>query len=73
MPRIRTIATRFFPFGREFANHEQARQWAECIEGATTVAVDGSQLLPWRDASIPVALNSGRLLHQSAYAGTALY
>lgn len=45
-----------FPFGREFANHEQARQWAECIEGVTTVAVDGSQLQPWRDASIPVAL-----------------
>lgn len=45
-----------FPFGREFANHEQARQWAECIEGVTTLAVDGSQLLPWRDASIPVAL-----------------
>ncbi|HZU02228.1 MAG TPA: DNA double-strand break repair nuclease NurA [Ktedonobacteraceae bacterium] len=45
-----------FPFGREFANHEQARQWAECIEGVTTIAVDGSQLLPWRDASIPVAL-----------------
>jgi len=45
-----------FPFGREFDNHEQARQWAECIEGITTVSVDGSQLLPWRDASIPVAL-----------------
>lgn len=45
-----------FPFGLEFSNHEQARQWAECIEGVTTVAVDGSQLLPWRDASIPVAL-----------------
>jgi hypothetical protein len=45
-----------FPFGREFSNHEQARQWAECIEGITTVAADGSQLLPWRDASIPVAL-----------------
>ena len=45
-----------FPFNREFANHEQARQWAECIEGVTTVAVDGSQLQPWRDASIPVAL-----------------
>ncbi len=44
------------PFGYEFANHEQARQWAECIEGITTVAVDGSQLQPWRDASIPVAL-----------------
>jgi hypothetical protein len=45
-----------FPFGREFANHEQAREWAECIEGITTLAVDGSQLQPWRDASIPVAL-----------------
>jgi len=45
-----------FPFGREFANHEQAHQWAECIEGVTTLAVDGSQLQPWRDASIPVAL-----------------
>ncbi len=45
-----------FRFGREFANHEQARQWAECVEGLTTIAVDGSQLLPWRDASVPVAL-----------------
>src|SRR6266851_8746257 len=45
-----------FPFRQEFANHEQARQWAECIEGVTTIAVDGSQLQPWRDASIPVAL-----------------
>ena len=46
----------YVSFGREFANHEQARQWAECIEGVTTIAVDGSQLQPWRDASIPVAL-----------------
>jgi hypothetical protein len=45
-----------FPFGAQFSNHEQARQWAECIEGVTTLAVDGSQLMPWRDASIPVAL-----------------
>jgi hypothetical protein len=45
-----------FPFGRVFANHEQAREWAECIEGVTTLAVDGSQLQPWRDASVPVAL-----------------
>ncbi len=44
------------PFASSFGNHEQAREWAECIEGVTTVAVDGSQLLPWRDASIPVAL-----------------
>ncbi len=52
MPR----AVPIIPFGREFANHEQARSWAECIEGITTLAVDGSQLQPWRDASIPVAL-----------------
>jgi NurA domain len=45
-----------FPFGREFSNHEQLRAWAECIEGVTTLAVDGSQLQPWRDASVPVAL-----------------
>jgi NurA domain. len=45
-----------FPFGRTFTSHEQTRQWAECIEGVTTIAVDGSQLMPWRDASIPVAL-----------------
>ncbi|WP_376797156.1 DNA double-strand break repair nuclease NurA [Thermogemmatispora sp.] len=45
-----------FRFNERFANHEQARQWAECIEGITTLAVDGSQLQPWRDASIPVAL-----------------
>ncbi len=45
-----------FPFGYEFANHEQARQWAECVEGISTIAVDGSQLMPWRDASIPVGL-----------------
>src|SRR5260370_16548889 len=44
------------PFGGEFENHEQARQWAECIEGITAIGVDGSQLQPWKDASIPVAL-----------------
>ncbi len=45
-----------YSFGRDFTSHEQAREWAECIEGITTLAVDGSQLQPWRDASIPVAL-----------------
>jgi NurA domain len=44
------------PFGRDFANHEDARAWAECLRGTTSLAVDGSQLMPWRDASIPVAL-----------------
>jgi hypothetical protein len=44
------------PFGAHFAHHEEARAWAERIRGWTTLAVDGSQLLPWRDASLPVAL-----------------
>jgi hypothetical protein len=45
------------PFGQAFAHHEAARAWAErVIAGTTTVAVDGSQILPWRDVSIPVAL-----------------
>ncbi|HEX9069206.1 MAG TPA: DNA double-strand break repair nuclease NurA [Ktedonobacterales bacterium] len=44
------------PFGRDFTSHEEARTWAECLRGVTTLAVDGSQLLPWRDASLPVAL-----------------
>ncbi len=54
--RATTGVAPVYPFGWEFSNHEQARQWAECIEGITTLAVDGSQLQPWRDASIPVAL-----------------
>lgn len=53
---LREYRAPHYPFGQAFANHEQANQWAECIEGVTTIAVDGSQLLPWRDASIPVAL-----------------
>lgn len=43
-------------FGRSFAHHEEARAWAEGLRGVTTFAVDGSQLLPWRDVSVPVAL-----------------
>jgi len=44
------------PFGRGFAHHQEARAWAERLRGWVTLAVDGSQLLPWRDASLPVAL-----------------
>jgi hypothetical protein len=44
------------PFGSSFAHHEEARAWAEGIRGVTTIAVDGSQLTPWKDASVPVAL-----------------
>jgi hypothetical protein len=44
------------PFGTAFAHHAEAREWAEGLRGVTTFAVDGSQLLPWRDASVPLAL-----------------
>ena len=44
------------PFGRAFAHHEEARAWAEILRGVTTFAVDGSQLPPWRDVSVPLAL-----------------
>src|SRR2546430_8802028 len=38
--------TPVFVFGRSFANHEQARLWAECIEGVTTGAGGGRPVLP---------------------------
>ena len=43
------------PFGRTWANHEQARAWArEVLAGVPTVAVDGSQITPSKDISVPV-------------------
>lgn len=43
-------------FREQFEHHQQARAWAERLRGITTLAVDGSQLPPWRDASLPVGL-----------------
>ncbi len=43
------------PFGQTWANHEQARAWArDVLAGVPTVAVDGSQITPSRDISVPV-------------------
>jgi len=43
------------PFGQTWANHEQARAWArKVLAGVPTVAVDGSQITPSRDISVPV-------------------
>jgi hypothetical protein len=43
------------PFAPRWANHEQARAWALTILRDTpTIAVDGSQITPSRDFSIPV-------------------
>jgi hypothetical protein len=49
----RTLQLRF---PQEFHNHEQARQWAaEALLQHTTFAADGSQILPVKEFSIPVA------------------
>jgi hypothetical protein len=43
------------PFGPRWANHQEARAWALAVlQGVTTLAVDGSQVTPSRDFSIPV-------------------
>jgi hypothetical protein len=43
------------PFGRMWANHEDARAWAlEVLTGRPVAAVDGSQITPNKDFSIPV-------------------
>lgn len=43
------------PFAPRWANHEEARVWAlGVLQGVTTVAVDGSQISPSFDYSVPV-------------------
>ncbi|MBV9960037.1 MAG: DNA double-strand break repair nuclease NurA [Acidobacteria bacterium] len=44
------------PFGVSWRTHEEARRWAiDALEGRVTFAADGSQLLPGREISLPVA------------------
>jgi hypothetical protein len=44
------------PFGPAWNNHEEARKWAyQTLLGRTTFAADGSQILPSKDFSLPVA------------------
>jgi hypothetical protein len=44
------------PFDHEWRNHEEARAWGlETLLGRTTFAADGSQILPSKDFSVPVA------------------
>ena len=50
-------AERIIRFEPEFANHQQARDWAmKVLLDRTTFAVDGSQIMPTKDFSVPVAL-----------------
>ncbi len=45
------------PFGNRWADHREAREWAlNTLAGVTTFAVDGSQIFPNRDMSVPVGL-----------------
>jgi hypothetical protein len=44
------------PFGRRWRTHEEARGWAvDALVDRTTFAADGSQILPGREVSMPVA------------------
>ncbi|HZG53278.1 MAG TPA: DNA double-strand break repair nuclease NurA, partial [Pyrinomonadaceae bacterium] len=43
-------------FAERWRSHEEARRWAlEVLEGRVTCAADGSQILPGREISLPVA------------------
>lgn len=45
------------PFGQQWPNHEAAREWAfQHILDIPTFAVDGSQIKPTRDFSLPVGV-----------------
>lgn len=45
------------PFESRWPDHRQAREWAlNTLAGITTFAVDGSQIFPNRDMSMPVGL-----------------
>jgi hypothetical protein len=55
-PEFDVARTLRLRFPQEFHNHEQARHWAaETLLHHTTCAADGSQILPVKEFSIPVA------------------
>ncbi|MFN2595924.1 MAG: DNA double-strand break repair nuclease NurA, partial [Pyrinomonadaceae bacterium] len=44
------------PFGRAWRTHEEARAWAvDALSDRVTFAADGSQIMPGREVSLPVA------------------
>ncbi|HJR07619.1 MAG TPA: DNA double-strand break repair nuclease NurA [Pyrinomonadaceae bacterium] len=44
------------PFAERWRSHEEARRWSvEVLKGRVTCAADGSQILPGREISLPVA------------------
>ncbi|MFN7931625.1 MAG: DNA double-strand break repair nuclease NurA [Blastocatellia bacterium] len=59
-------------FPHEFHNHENARQWAyQALLQHTTLAADGSQILPVKEFSIPVAaVQVAWFINQHTHAGS---
>jgi len=52
---LKTLKTFSVSFGKSWANHEDARVWAnEILQSRTTFAADGSQLFSEREVSLPV-------------------
>lgn len=53
---LEQTASMLIPFNERWGNHEEARAWAiEALYERVTFAADGSQLLPGREVSMPVA------------------
>lgn len=53
---LEQAASMVIPFDKRWGNHEEARAWAiEALYERVTFAADGSQLLPGREISMPVA------------------
>ncbi|OLE54700.1 MAG: hypothetical protein AUG51_07025 [Acidobacteria bacterium 13_1_20CM_3_53_8] len=54
---LEEVGSMVVPFGVSWRNHEEARRWAvDALHERTTFAADGSQLLPGREISMPVAV-----------------
>ncbi|HMF55516.1 MAG TPA: DNA double-strand break repair nuclease NurA [Pyrinomonadaceae bacterium] len=54
---LESAGSMVIPFGLTWRNHEEARRWAiDALHGRTTFAADGSQLLPGREISMPIAV-----------------
>lgn len=54
-PELEQSAGLCMPFGRRWNSHQEARDWAlETVRGKPIAAVDGSQIAPTKEISVPV-------------------
>src|SRR5689334_19148244 len=55
-PELDQTGSLLIQFAHDWRTHEDARRWSlETLAGRTTFAADGSQILPSKDFSVPVA------------------